>query len=714
MKKKYVVILVIILILTATLGLSVAFFSYVREGNTQNSVKVGDLTFKYTEINKKGNGISFTDAYPISDSEGKKLEQYFDFKVEGKLTRSDVEYNVIVDTTESTIPDAGIKVYLVELVNGEEVEISNSLKTLSQYNQSTDGRIIYSERILRNTKNYYKEFRLRIWLDENVDWTDDNYINKVGKYRVNVEANSNSSMASTDVVTGYTTTIERIVANNMYLFTPSNDVDVDYEVTVPYTVNNVEIEVYESNTNSTSTITKLNSLNGVSTKLTNQNIVTGNNYFKTIVTSSNGEKTQEYILKVVKEGNPDNNLLSLGVTNYSLTPTFDKDITNYTLQLEEPSITITGNKSSDLATITGLGEKTLEFGSNVFNIGVTAENNETKTYTITVNNVRPTPPIITGGTGSELVTEAPTITLANNNTAFAISGIDHYEVYVASDNTLPTDSTTATTTTQSDYTITNLGMNYIYYRTVSNKGFKSVWSSPQIVNLGVACAYNVGQEWNFTYTGGVQDFTVPCDGLYQLEVWGAQGGTCSYTGGKGAKVSGSIVLANGQLLYVVVGGQGSCRQSSGGTASGGYNGGGYGRCYGDDGNAGSGGGGATHIGFENKQLKETAQSNVLIVAGGGGGIWQFATYNGGNGGSSGSGGSSYGQGGNGGGDNSGGGGGGWLGGRGGSSNGTPGSGGSNYTDSVPEITYKGTVYSPSTTNGANSGNGKAKITLIDY
>ena len=74
---------------------------------------------------------------------------------------------------------------------------------------------------------------------------------------------------------------------------------------------------------------------------------------------------------------------------------------------------------------------------------------------------------------------------------------------------------------------------------------------------------------DFDYTGSIQTFTVPKDGIYQLEVWGAQGGTAtdddlSANGGYGSYSTGEVELHQGDTLYIVVGGQG------------GYNGGGSG------------------------------------------------------------------------------------------------------------------------------------------
>ncbi len=221
----------------------------------------------------------------------------------------------------------------------------------------------------------------------------------------------------------------------------------------------------------------------------------------------------------------------------------------------------------------------------------------------------------------------------------------------------------------------------------------------------------------FNYTGGIQTIEL-LPGKYKLEVWGAQGGTDVYTGGKGGYSSGEIELTTVTTLYIVVGGQGATYT----TAAGGYNGGGNGGTTHKQ-NYGAGGGGATHIATQTGLLKNLAnyKNSVLIVAGGGGGAdgngasvgagggleGTGATTNqnpgtqtaGGKGGYTSSG--SFGQGGNGG-SNAGGGGGGWYGGSGGNANvGAPGGSG-----------YIGGVQNGSTTAGQNTGNGKAVITCI--
>ena len=132
----------------------------------------------------------------------------------------------------------------------------------------------------------------------------------------------------------------------------------------------------------------------------------------------------------------------------------------------------------------------------------------------------------------------------------------------------------------------------------------------------------------FAYTGDVQTYSIPANGLYQLEVWGAQGGTRSTTygtGGNGGYASGQITLSKGKSLNIYVGGKGASAGSSTSYVAGGYNGGGSAKYYGGT------GGGATDI-----RIGGTTLYDRLIVAGGGGGAQGrgSSTYKG-NGGSGG-------------------------------------------------------------------------------
>ena len=124
----------------------------------------------------------------------------------------------------------------------------------------------------------------------------------------------------------------------------------------------------------------------------------------------------------------------------------------------------------------------------------------------------------------------------------------------------------------------------------------------------------------FSYKGSTESFTVPVDGTYTLECWGAGEN-------QGGKSQGDYQAPKNQVLYICVGGKGT-EGDRGSIGIGGYNGGGNGGTAvinekGQPLKRGDGGSGATHICLKNGVLKDlkTAYENnqLLMVAGGQGG-----------------------------------------------------------------------------------------------
>ena len=132
----------------------------------------------------------------------------------------------------------------------------------------------------------------------------------------------------------------------------------------------------------------------------------------------------------------------------------------------------------------------------------------------------------------------------------------------------------------------------------------------------------------FNYTGDVQEYTVPRDGYYYIEMAGAEGGSAkysaSYSGGKGGYTSGYVYLEANDKLFFYVGGMGS---SHSGTSSDavtnngkGYNGGSIGHFYASNSNAG-GGGGSTDVRLVGGDWNNASSliSRIMVAGGGGGG-----------------------------------------------------------------------------------------------
>ncbi|MBU6120408.1 beta strand repeat-containing protein [Hymenobacter siberiensis] len=126
----------------------------------------------------------------------------------------------------------------------------------------------------------------------------------------------------------------------------------------------------------------------------------------------------------------------------------------------------------------------------------------------------------------------------------------------------------------------------------------------------------------FAYTGTVQNYTVPA-GVFRLQVdaKGAAGGTGSGSfignfGGAGARVQATLSVSPGQVLRILVGGNGLYNNAQ---SSGGYNGGGT------NVEGGGAGGGATDV-----RTTGGALTDRLLVAGGGGGggLNQFGSQGG--------------------------------------------------------------------------------------
>lgn len=68
----------------------------------------------------------------------------------------------------------------------------------------------------------------------------------------------------------------------------------------------------------------------------------------------------------------------------------------------------------------------------------------------------------------------------------------------------------------------------------------------------------------FDTSSGIQLWTVPLTGTYRIEVWGAQGGGGSYSGGFGARMRGDFTLTRGDVIKILVGQTGGPGSTYGG------------------------------------------------------------------------------------------------------------------------------------------------------
>ena len=264
-KKKQIIITLIgiISLIVITVGVTYAFFNYSRMGTTDNVVKTGGITFLYTEVSGVGKGISLTEAYPVSDSIGKVQVgegKIFDFKVTSNISmNSNIGYQVTArKKTGSTLANSAVKVYLTE-VNGTEQELL--LSKYSELDQTDkvdsskfDERILYEATVPANTSNYEKNFRLRMWVSDDTDFSDRSMNDKTFTLTVNVYADGKVVTDNLDT----TNTLDSITVSDCTLDPVFNSATTEYSCTVKNNISSVTV-------NATATSTKAK-VRGLGTK----------------------------------------------------------------------------------------------------------------------------------------------------------------------------------------------------------------------------------------------------------------------------------------------------------------------------------------------------------------------------------------------------------------------------------------------------------------
>ena len=108
-----------------------------------------------------------------------------------------------------------------------------------------------------------------------------------------------------------------------------------------------------------------------------------------VVTSPTDSTTINLISRgeVEKNYSSDNNLASLEVEGYTLSPEFNKNTTNYKVEVDSDttSVNVKATANDSKARVSGIGDIEVGEGANTINVVVEAENGSTKTYTIVVN-----------------------------------------------------------------------------------------------------------------------------------------------------------------------------------------------------------------------------------------------------------------------------------------------------------------------------------------
>ena len=348
-KQIIITLIAIISLIVITVGVTYAFFNYAKEGTTDNTLQTGSITFLYTEVSGVGKGISLTEAYPVADSIGKVQVgegKVFDFKVTSNISmNSNIGYQVTArKKTGSTLANSAVKVYLTE-VNGTEQELLLSkYSELSQTdrvdaNKYTE-KVLYESRVPANTSNYEKNFRLRMWVSDDTDFTDGSMNDKTFTLTVNVYADGKVVTDNLDT----TNTLDSITVSDCTLDPVFNNATTEYSCTVKNNISSVTV-----NATATSSKAKVRGLGA-------KDLAVGKNTLPIRVIAEDGSE-KIYNVNVTRKG---------GVTSLK------NEIMKNTVVTANPTLTTSSNNTSDASglyasTDTNTGKPTYYFRGNVEN-----------------------------------------------------------------------------------------------------------------------------------------------------------------------------------------------------------------------------------------------------------------------------------------------------------------------------------------------------------
>jgi len=190
-KKKEIIALSVFGFIFLFMGITLAIYTYTKQGTTENVLSTSAITFIYTEIDGQGAGISIEDALPMSDNLGESQtgdRNVFNFKIKSSNPTSKyINYTVTVrnKSIDNTL-DNYVKLNVKEV--GGTYNKTKFYKDLKQYNNLNNERIIYQDEIT-NINSYEKDFQLRMWLSDTLDMSSGIYNNKSFSITVNVYAN---------------------------------------------------------------------------------------------------------------------------------------------------------------------------------------------------------------------------------------------------------------------------------------------------------------------------------------------------------------------------------------------------------------------------------------------------------------------------------------------------------------------------------------------
>ena len=164
--KKGLLILGIFVFVMIIGGISYSYFVYNKDIGTV-SLSAGEISINYSNVN---GSLSLSNIAPKSDFEGMNSGDYVDFTVNATVDTEKIYYEVyILPNGDNTLNTAYLKTYLTDQsdVRISNVKIYDNLANAEKAGGKAIYRGIVETNVDGSSKNFTKDFRLRMWLDEN-------------------------------------------------------------------------------------------------------------------------------------------------------------------------------------------------------------------------------------------------------------------------------------------------------------------------------------------------------------------------------------------------------------------------------------------------------------------------------------------------------------------------------------------------------------------
>lgn len=175
MNRNRQIIISVLALLSLSLVMTGVSYSLLDHEEISN-YETSNLEYYYP-TSQEANKLTLSDTTPITDEEGEKtfgIGKFFEFSVEGKLHDGEKipYYITLTKDYNSTLDNKFIKVYLTEVINGEEYPINTTvlengvIKTFSELEESSilaDGETKLLYKGIAQGEVYQHNYRLRVW-----------------------------------------------------------------------------------------------------------------------------------------------------------------------------------------------------------------------------------------------------------------------------------------------------------------------------------------------------------------------------------------------------------------------------------------------------------------------------------------------------------------------------------------------------------------------